>query len=129
MTNTEKKHETTLFLFENKAKPEKSIFFIAEPNKKEFFKTKKFVWRNKRDYKEHETSNRYITHGFWAKSDHKRFIEALYLYDCDWKKIEIYVKNRTYGQIRSHAQKFYLKLKTFKDKELELDFTSPNVDR
>jgi hypothetical protein len=43
MTNTEKKHETTLFLFENKAKPKKSIFFIAEPNKKEFFKTKKFI--------------------------------------------------------------------------------------
>ena len=29
--------------------------------------------------------------------------------------------------MRSHAQKFYLKLKTFKDEELGLDFTSSNV--
>ena len=39
----------------------------------------------------------------------------------------MYIKNRTYKQVRSHAQKFYLKLKTFKDEELGLDFTSSNV--
>ena len=37
------------------------------------------------------------------------------------------MKNRTYKQIRSHAQKFYLRLKSFKDEELGLDFTSPHV--
>ena len=31
-------------------------------------------------------------------------------------------------QIRSHAQKFYLKLKSFKDEKLELDFTPSNVN-
>ena len=41
--------------------------------------------------------------------------------------MESYLKNRTYKQIRSHAQKFYLKLKSFKDEELGLDFTSPHV--
>ena len=126
MTNTEKKHETTLFLLEKKEKPKKSIFFI-EPNKKEFFKTKKYVFRTKRDYKKGETS-KYITRGFWAKSDHKKFIEALYLYGCDWNAIQTYVKNRTYLQVRSHAQKFYNRLKNFKDEELGLDFTTPNVD-
>ena len=39
----------------------------------------------------------------------------------------MYIKNRTYKQVYSHAQKFYLKLKTFKDEELGLDFTSSNV--
>ena len=31
-------------------------------------------------------------------------------------------------QVCSHAQKFYNRLKTFKDEELGLDFTSPNVE-
>ena len=38
-----------------------------------------------------------------------------------------YIKDRTYSQIRSHAQKFYYKLKSFKDEELGVDFTSPHV--
>ena len=37
------------------------------------------------------------------------------------------MKNRTYKQIRYHAQKFYLRLKSFKDEELGLDFTSFHV--
>ena len=41
--------------------------------------------------------------GFWNKSVHNKFIEALYLYNCGWTKIESYLKNRTYKQIRSHA--------------------------
>ena len=49
------------------------------------------------------------------------------MYNCAWTKIESYLKNRTYKQIRSHAQKFYLKLKSFKDEQLGLDFTSPHV--
>ena len=43
------------------------------------------------------------------------------------EKNRIIFKNRAYKQIRSHAQKFYLKLKSFKDEELGLDFTSPHV--
>ena len=38
-----------------------------------------------------------------------------------------YVGSRTSAQARSHAQKFFLKLKTFKDEKLGLDFTSSNV--
>ena len=72
-------------------------------------------------------SDIYNSHGLWNKSEHNKFIEALYLYNCAWTKIESYLKNRTYKQIRSHAQKFYLKLKSFKDEELGLDFTSLHV--
>ena len=82
---------------------------------------------SKKYKKEKDKANIFKKQGFWNKSEHNKFIEALYLYNCNWKKIESYLKNRTYKQIRSHAQKFYLKLKSFKDEELGLDFTSPNV--
>ena len=50
------------------------------------------------------------------------------MYNCAWRKIESYLKNRTYKQIRSHVQKFNLRLKSLKDEELGLDFTSPHVN-
>ena len=36
--------------------------------------------------------------------------------------------DRTYNQIVSHTQKFFLRLKKFKDAELGLDFTSTYVN-
>ena len=135
MENIDKKNETSSSsaLFEKNSNPKKSIVFTVS-RKSEFlnkkfkveFLNKKFKVTTKSSYKKNETP-RFITRGYWAKSDHIKFIEALYLYDCDWKKIQKYIKNRKYGQVRSHAQKFYLKLKTFKDEELGLDFTTPNV--
>ena len=121
MTDTNKKEEASLTLSEKKANPNKFKFFTYEPPKNKFL-TKKRV---KKDYTKYKTSN--IAQGYWAESDHKKFIEALYLYDCDWRKIQKYIKNRICCQVRSHAQKFYLKLKYFKDEELGLDFTTPNV--
>ena len=125
MTNTYKKEEASLALSEKKANPHKFKFFTYEPPKNEFLTKKRFKLRAKKDYTKYKASN--IAQGYWAKSEHKKFIEALYLYDCDWKKIQKYIKNRIDSQVRSHAQKFYLKLKYFKDEELGLDFTTPNV--
>ena len=127
MTKTDKILETSSPLYENDAKPNKYIFFSYEPNKNDLVKKKMFKLRRKQDHPKYEDSNTHISRGYWTKSDHLKFIEALYLYDCSWKKIQLYIKNRTYGQVRSHAQKYYLKLKTFKDEELGLDFTTPNV--
>ena len=127
MTKPDKILETSSPLYENDANPNKSKFFSYEPKKNDLVKKKMFKLRRKQDYSKYEKPNTNISHGYWAKSDHLKFIEALYLYDCSWKKIQLYIKNRTYGQVRSHAQKYYLKLKTFKDEELGLDFTTPNV--
>ena len=127
MTNTDKKEEASLVLSEKKVNPIKFKFFTYEPPKNEFLTKKRYKLRVGKDYTKSKTSNIYITQGYWAKSDHNKFIEALYLYDCDWKKIQKYIKNRIYNQVRSHAQKFYNRLKNFKDEELGLDFTTPNV--
>ena len=115
--------DTSLDISKNKAIPIKPILFTIESSNKELLKKKRFKVRTKKE----ETSNICLRYGYWSKSDHTKFIEALYLYDNDWPNIQNYINNRTYKQVRSHAQKFYLKLKTFKDEELGLDFTTPNV--
>ena len=39
-----------------------------------------------------------------------RFLEACYLYKNNWPKIEWFIQTRTIPQIRSHAQKFLIKI-------------------
>ena len=56
-------------------------------------------------------NNKINSKGRWIKEEHIRFIKGCLLYGNDWKKIEKYVKTRTSTQIRSHAQKFLIKLK------------------
>lgn len=65
--------------------------------------------------------------GKWTYEEHKKFIEGLYIYNCKWKKIKKYILTRTSNQLRSHAQKFYLRLKEFKDDSLGLDFTLNSI--
>ena len=112
---------------ENSSQPKKSIFFTYSQLSQEFLQKKKFKVICKNNKAKNDENNLFKINGLWEKSEHNKFIEALYLYNCAWKKIESYLKNRTYKQIRSHAQKFYLRLKSFKDEELGLDFTSPHV--
>ena len=56
---------------------------------------------------ENEKSN----NGRWSKEEQKRFAEAVLKFGNNWKKIQNYVSSRNITQIRSHAQKFLMKLK------------------
>ena len=71
---------------------------------------------------DNETSN-----GKWTEEEHKKFIEALYIYNCSWCDIRQYILTRSPDQIKSHAQKFYKRLKDFKDDSLGLDFTLDSI--
>ncbi|XP_022968540.1 protein REVEILLE 6-like isoform X1 [Cucurbita maxima] len=46
----------------------------------------------------------------WTEPEHDKFLEAIQLFDRDWKKIEAFVGSKTVIQIRSHAQKYFLKV-------------------
>ena len=68
-----------------------------------------------------------INDGIWTEEEHKKFIGALYICNCKWYNIQKYVSTRSSDQIRSHAQKFYKRLKDFKDDSLGLDFTLDSI--
>ncbi len=48
--------------------------------------------------------------GRWNQEEHIRFIKGCLLYGNNWKKVKKYVKTRSSAQIRSHAQKYLIKL-------------------
>eukprot|EP00177_Eucheuma_denticulatum_P002396 GFKZ01004297.1.p1 GENE.GFKZ01004297.1~~GFKZ01004297.1.p1 ORF type:complete len:1082 (+),score=130.78 GFKZ01004297.1:1168-4413(+) len=53
----------------------------------------------------------------WTPEEHSRFVQALQLYDRDWKKIEAYIGTKTVLQIRSHAQKHFGKVTKYQTGE------------
>jgi len=50
------------------------------------------------------------SNGRWTKEEHQRFVDAIKVHGKNWKKVEESVGTRSGAQIRSHAQKFFLKL-------------------
>ena len=65
--------------------------------------------------------------GRWTKEEHEKFLEGLVQYGINWKKVKNFVDSRTSIQVRSHAQKFFKKLKNIKDESLGIDFTSDSI--
>ena len=68
--------------------------------------------------------------GRWEKEEQKRFAEAVLKYGNDWKKIQNHVFSRNITQVRSHAQKFLMKLKEsnfLKNKGLEQNLSWTKV--
>jgi SHAQKYF class myb-like DNA-binding protein len=48
--------------------------------------------------------------GRWTRDEHHTFVKGLEMYGKGWKKIASLIKTRTVVQIRTHAQKYFLKL-------------------
>ena len=65
--------------------------------------------------------------GRWTEEESNRFIQGIALFGINWKKINTLIPTRTYIQIRSHAQKFFLRMKLCKDENLGIDFTLESV--
>ena len=70
-----------------------------------------------------------LNFGQWNKSEKIKFIEGIYIYGSNWKLIKKNIGTRLASQVRSHAQKFFLKCKKFKDDSLDIDFTKDNIDK
>lgn len=61
-----------------------------------------------------------LTDGRWTFKEHKIFVDAILVHGNNWKSIQQLIKTRSLIQVRSHSQKFFLKLK--KDlKDVKMD--------
>lgn len=55
--------------------------------------------------------NKKFNKGRWSEKEHKRFIEAIIKFGNRWKKVQQIIITRSSSQARSHAQKFFLRIK------------------
>ena len=68
-----------------------------------------------------------VNEGRWSYDEQVKFIIAIGKDGTNWKKIKKSISTRTLPQIRSHAQKFYNRLKLCKNDKLGIDFTSNEI--
>ena len=68
-----------------------------------------------------------LNEGRWSDDEQLKFIIGISKDGTNWKKIKNLIRTRTLAQIRSHAQKFYNKLKLCKNDMLGIDFTSNEI--
>ena len=97
---------------------------ISEDFKVKFVTNKSF---NKRKKYKKKPSDNISNEGRWSKEEHGKFLEGIELYGINWNKVKTLIETRTSMQVRSHAQKFFYKMKTCKDENLGIDFTSNKV--
>ena len=65
--------------------------------------------------------------GRWKLDEHQRFVEAIIKYGNDWKQVQKCVKTRSSTQARSHAQKFFIKIKKAKLLSFNLDLSKTSI--
>lgn len=58
-----------------------------------------------------------VRHGRWTSDEHHLFIQAINQFGREWDKVQSVVKTRSLAQIRSHAQKYFLKLSRSEEME------------
>ena len=103
------------FLKNNELKQKgRKIKFLCKKSSTSLFKVKKY-------------QNIIPKRGRWSEEEHDKFLEGLVLYGIKWKNFKQLIKSRSLNQIRSHAQKFYLKMKLCKDVNLNIDFTLNSI--
>ena len=122
-------NKSTLSSSENKENDKISNNSNSENLNSEFNKNKieKPVITKKHFHRTFMNKYNNLNEGRWTLEEHIRFVEAIIQYGKDWKQVQKLVRSRSSAQARSHAQKFFLKLKTVKLPELFLDFTGDNI--
>ena len=95
-------------------------------NKTKRFKVIKKIENNKVSSSKPLTEQK-VNEGRWSYDEQVKFIIAIGKDGTNWKKIKKSISTRTLPQIRSHAQKFYNRLKLCKNVKLGIDFTSNEI--
>jgi SHAQKYF class myb-like DNA-binding protein len=65
--------------------------------------------------------------GRWQPEEHQRFIEAIMRYGNEWKSVQRHVGTRSSTQARSHAQKFFVKIKKTNLLDLNMDLSKNSI--
>ena len=65
--------------------------------------------------------------GRWQPDEHIRFIEAILRYGNEWKKVQQHVGSRSSTQARSHAQKFFVKIKRKNLLDFNIDLNKNSI--
>jgi SHAQKYF class myb-like DNA-binding protein len=91
---------------ESLSKPVKFVLTKEESTPSNLLQKKTLLKLN-----EQKIENNNLNGGRWSKDEQRRFAEAVLKYGNDWKKIQNHISSRNITQVRSHAQKFLMKLK------------------
>ena len=79
---------------------------------------------NENENEKSDNINQTNSIGRWTKEEHEKFIEGILKFGNEWKKVQKIIKTRSSTQARSHAQKYFLRIK----KEINSDILS-NPDK
>ena len=106
---------------EKEKQKENSILFLSR-------KSLRFVVEKGEEYNKRKLpDNIDVNEGRWTKEEHDKFLDGIVQYGINWKKVKTLISSRTSIQVRSHAQKFFRKLKMCKDEKLGIDFTDESI--
>lgn len=65
--------------------------------------------------------------GRWTYEEHKKFIDAILKYGNNWKMVQKFISTRSSAQARSHAQKFFMKIKRSNILEKDFDYNKNSI--
>jgi SHAQKYF class myb-like DNA-binding protein len=94
----------------------------SSQNDKKIKKSKEAKKKQKRINREGMYNN-----GRWQPEEHQRFIEAIFKYGNEWKQVQKHVGTRSSTQARSHAQKFFVKIKKANVLDFNIDLSRNSI--
>lgn len=65
--------------------------------------------------------------GRWTQQEHALFLEGLMWYGNEWKNVQRHIKTRSATQARSHAQKFFIKMRKELIDENDFDIVKKKI--
>ena len=106
-----------IFLNESK----KNVKFLTK--KTPYFKIENFS----NNHKKKKSGCKNFNDGRWTQDEKTKFLQGISLFGVNWKKVRTLISTRTPIQVRSHAQKFFHRMKKCKDEQLGIDFTLKTI--